>query len=144
MTFAEKIKSLRKERGLTQIQLAQAANMSLGVIADVESGRRTPSKQVAKSLAEFFHVPVQTFIIEDCPLEKTEKECQEVDFSRLIETLNKLQEALKKYEKDTDPEKLTKFLKYFYNEKITDKTEIERFMSFSEQTKNDEPEALAH
>ena len=41
MTFAEKIKTLRKERGLTQMQLAAETHVSLGVIADIESNRRT-------------------------------------------------------------------------------------------------------
>ena len=39
MTFAEKIKTLRKERGLTQMQLAAETHVSLGVIADIESNR---------------------------------------------------------------------------------------------------------
>ena len=57
MTFAEKIKTLRKEKGMTQMQLSAATNVSLAVIAGVESGRRNPSKEVAKRLADYFNVP---------------------------------------------------------------------------------------
>lgn len=68
MTFADKLKSLRRERGLTQMALAQATNVSLGVIADVESGRRNPSKNMARVLSQYFGVSLDAFIVESAPL----------------------------------------------------------------------------
>ena len=142
MTFAEKIKSLRKERGLTQIQLAQAANMSLGVIADVESGRRTPSKQVAKSLAEFFHVPVQTFILEDAPLEKPT--IKEVDFDKILQIVDSVQKFLEVHGWKITPEMRKQCIEYFYNMSVTDPDKIEEMLSFGQQKEIWESKALAH
>ena len=79
MTFAEKIKSLRKGKGLTQAQLAAVSNVSLAVIAGVESGRREPSKEVAKRLARYFKVPVKTFIIENTPVDAEDDQPQNIE-----------------------------------------------------------------
>ena len=80
MNFADKLKSLRRQRGLTQMALAQATNVSLGVIADVESGRRNPSKNMARILAAYFGVPLDAFIIESAPLN-----AQAIDMHSILE-----------------------------------------------------------
>ena len=41
MDFGEKLKALRKERGLSQAQLADKAGLSNGAIGNYESGKRT-------------------------------------------------------------------------------------------------------
>lgn len=40
MEFGEKLKQIRKERGLTQVQLAEKAGISYGAIVNYENGRR--------------------------------------------------------------------------------------------------------
>jgi DNA-binding XRE family transcriptional regulator len=52
-TFAERLRELRQKAGLTQQQLADATELTLGAITNYEQGRRTePSLQIAQRLAE--------------------------------------------------------------------------------------------
>ena len=57
-TFAEKLRTLRKQRGLTLRQLAEILSTSSGYIADLESGRRQPSLDLARKMADFFGISV--------------------------------------------------------------------------------------
>lgn len=50
--FSEKLKSIRKERGMTQIQLAQALNVSNGTVAMWETNERKPNIIMLKKLAK--------------------------------------------------------------------------------------------
>lgn len=54
--FAKRLKALRKERGLTQIQFARQFNVSSGAIAMWETGKREPDLDVIDRLAKFFRV----------------------------------------------------------------------------------------
>ena len=50
---------LRKERNMTQKQLAEALRISVSAVAMYEIGERTPSLKVAKRIAEFFNIPIE-------------------------------------------------------------------------------------
>jgi transcriptional regulator with XRE-family HTH domain len=63
-TFAEKIKQLREDAGLTQAGLAQRASLSLGIVRDYEQGRKEPSLQSAFKLASALGVSCEAF--RDC------------------------------------------------------------------------------
>lgn len=52
--FSERLKLLRKEKKISQIELAKAIGVGAGVIGDLERGQRNPSKKVAEKLALFF------------------------------------------------------------------------------------------
>lgn len=54
--FGEKLKRLRKEKGLTQEQLATLIGVKNSVISFYEVGDRTPSPEVVKKLAVALHV----------------------------------------------------------------------------------------
>lgn len=56
--FAERIKELRKEKGLTQIELAEAMKLSKGTVAMWEVGKREANFQTLSKLADYFQVPV--------------------------------------------------------------------------------------
>lgn len=56
VNFGEKVKSLRKERGLTQKQLAGMVGVAVSAISAYESGCRYPSYSGLVSLARIFHV----------------------------------------------------------------------------------------
>ena len=56
MTFAYRLKELRKERGLTQAELADALQISRSAIGMYERGDREPNFDTADNLAEFFNV----------------------------------------------------------------------------------------
>jgi phage repressor protein C with HTH and peptisase S24 domain len=64
MKISEKLKLLREKHKLTQTGLADKIDTSQSIIGDIEVGRRTPSKEVAKRLANFFKVPIQVFLDE--------------------------------------------------------------------------------
>lgn len=59
MVLLNKIKELRKERGLTQAQLAVATGVSRKTINTIENGVFNPSTVLALRLAGVLQVPVE-------------------------------------------------------------------------------------
>ena len=58
MEFGEKLQTLRKQKGLTQEELAQALYVSRTAISKWESGRGYPSIDSLKAIARFFGVTI--------------------------------------------------------------------------------------
>lgn len=56
--FAQRLKELRKEMGLTQVQFAQKFCVSNGAVGMWETGKREPDFDTMNRLADFFHVSV--------------------------------------------------------------------------------------
>lgn len=56
MKMSDRLKELRKDRGLTQIELAAATGLSPHAINSYESGRRTPNSKAMVALECFFNV----------------------------------------------------------------------------------------
>ncbi len=54
--FGEKLRQLRKEKNLTQKQLADLVGLKNSVISFYEVGERVPSPEVIKKLAAVLHV----------------------------------------------------------------------------------------
>ena len=54
MTICERIKELRIEKGLSQMQLAKALNMSQSAIAKWELNKTEPTASAIVALARFF------------------------------------------------------------------------------------------
>lgn len=54
MSFGEKSKYLRKEKGLSQIELAQALNVSKACISMIEIGKNEPTANTLIRYANFF------------------------------------------------------------------------------------------
>lgn len=50
--FGERLQQLRKERGLTQVDLSQRGQLSKSYVSFLESGVRHPSREVVLRLAE--------------------------------------------------------------------------------------------
>ena len=66
MIFGEKIKALRKDRGMTQKDLAEALGLSLRTISNYETGGLRPRHDATyDALAELFHVPKAYFFTEE-------------------------------------------------------------------------------
>ena len=51
----------RKKQGLTQLQLAEAANYSLNHIQQIETAKTTPSVEALLDIADALEVPVTKF-----------------------------------------------------------------------------------
>ncbi len=66
MTFAEKLRKLRKDSGMTQEQLADASGMPISTLRDYEQGlrRRDPSLGTALRLARALGKSLEVFA--DC------------------------------------------------------------------------------
>ncbi|MEW6448255.1 MAG: helix-turn-helix transcriptional regulator [Bacillota bacterium] len=60
-----KLAELRAQRKLTQKGLASALGLSKSAIGMYESGRRTPRLPIAKKIARYFGVPVETISFGD-------------------------------------------------------------------------------
>ena len=62
MEFNEKLQELRKQKGLTQEELAQKLYVSRTAISKWESGRGYPSIDSLKSIARFFSITVDELL----------------------------------------------------------------------------------
>lgn len=62
MEFNEKLKTLRKQKGLTQEELAEALFVSRTAVSKWESGRGYPSIDSLKAIASFFSVTLDELI----------------------------------------------------------------------------------
>ena len=60
--FPERLKQLRKEKGLTQVTLAETLGVSKGTIAMWETGKRMPSFDMLTRLSELFDKRVDYII----------------------------------------------------------------------------------
>lgn len=119
MTIGEKIKRLRKKRGLTQKQLAQDANIAVISLQQYESNKRIPSTKQLIKIANAFLVPVDFFVSdweenlkpENWKTTEEERETikREHELIRNYKILNNLgkKEALKRVEELTEIKKYT-------------------------------------
>ena len=57
--FGKKLRDLRKQRGITQEQLAEAASISVDFLSLVERGINAPSFETLEKLACALDVPVK-------------------------------------------------------------------------------------
>lgn len=62
INFGKKVKLLRKERGLTQKQLADMVGVAVSAISAYEAGNRYPTYSGLVSLARIFHVSTDYFL----------------------------------------------------------------------------------
>lgn len=76
MEFYEKLQELRKSRGLTQEELAEALFVSRTAISKWESGRGYPSIDSLKQIARFFSVTIDELLSGEKLLSIAEKENQ--------------------------------------------------------------------
>ena len=74
MEFHEKLQELRKKRGLTQEELAEALYVSRTAISKWESGRGYPSIDSLKEISNFFTVSIDDLLSTETVLSIAEKE----------------------------------------------------------------------
>ena len=77
MEFNEKLQELRKQKGLTQEDLAKKLYVSRTAISKWESGRGYPSIESLKAIAKFFGVTVDELLSTDEALTLAEKDTKE-------------------------------------------------------------------
>lgn len=74
MEFGEKLQELRKNRGLTQEELAEALYVSRTAVSKWESGRGYPSIDSLKDISKFFSVSIDNLLSGEKLLSLAEKE----------------------------------------------------------------------
>ena len=77
MTTAEKLVRLRKEKGLSQLQLAEEINVSRQAISRWEVGLAVPSREKLRALSELYNVLSDKTAEDMQKVSKTEDEAKE-------------------------------------------------------------------
>lgn len=97
MTFSEISKSLRKEKGLSQIELAKALNISKACISMIEIGKNEPTANTLSRYADFFEVSTDyllgredDFGVINIPVKEKSADVLSTEERKLIETYRKL------------------------------------------------------
>jgi transcriptional regulator with XRE-family HTH domain len=62
MSFKEKFKNLRKEKGLSQVELAEKLGTTQKVVSDYERGRTSPPKERLPLIAKFFGITIDELL----------------------------------------------------------------------------------
>lgn len=133
MTFAEKLKFLRKQKNITQVELASAIDVSFAIIGQIESGARNPSKEVAKKLADYFNVALDVFIVESAPIEQNNM--QHANTADILAIADIVAEFFSKNGYSITPEQRVTLIDHFYQQHITDENEIKKLLSFMHAVK---------
>ena len=74
MEFNEKLQELRKSRGLTQEELAEALFVSRTAVSKWESGRGYPSIDSLKEISKYFSVTIDELLTGEKLISIAEKE----------------------------------------------------------------------
>ena len=100
MMLAENIRALRKERSLTQEQLAEALGVTAGAVYKWEAKLSIPELALIVEMANFFDTSVDTLLgyeMKDNRLDVTVKRLQEYRRQKDLAGLAEAEKALKKY-----------------------------------------------
>lgn len=61
--FCGHINRLMRERGLSQLELAQLADVSISFISDITQGKANPSLKIMTALAKAFNIPLPLLLM---------------------------------------------------------------------------------
>ena len=95
MSVGQRLKYWRKQKGYTQAQLAEKANMSRSYVADVERDRYNPSVETLSSIAKALNIPVSNLLVDnqrlvsESPEEYRTSEKDEKDIAKRMEQIKK-------------------------------------------------------
>lgn len=94
MSIGEKIKIHRKKAGLTQVVLAEKANMSRSYLADLERNRYNPSLDTLTAIAEALNINVSNLLDEEEKENSFEPKLTEKDEKDIQKELQKMIDGL--------------------------------------------------
>ena len=79
MTIGERIAQLRKNRSMSQFQLAKTLNIATSTLGMYETNKRKPNKEMLEKLADFFGVSI------DYLLGRETSDKSDIDLDRAID-----------------------------------------------------------
>ena len=102
MAFAERLKELRKQAHLTQVELAKRLGIGQSSYADWERGKKNPTQENLIKIAQFFNVPL------DYLVGNSEEKSDELDNIELLFRMNS--RGLTEEEKEIFKKELIEFM----------------------------------
>ena len=103
--LCDNIRTLRIEKGWTQVYLADRLQITAPFLAQIESGKRGTSLELVESVAELFEIPIASLFLEqitnyaesksyvrDVELKIAEKQLQEIISENITKTFERLRE----------------------------------------------------
>ena len=103
--LGDNIRTLRIEKGWTQVYLADRLQITAPFLAQIESGKRGTSLELVESVAELFGIPIASLFLEqitnyaesksyvrDLELKIAEKQLQEIISENIQKTFERLRE----------------------------------------------------
>lgn len=103
--LGDNIRTLRIEKGWTQVYLADRLQITAPFLAQIESGKRGTSLELVESIAELFEIPIASLFLEqitnyaesksyvrDIELKIAEKQLQEIISENITKTFKRLRE----------------------------------------------------
>ena len=103
--LGDNIRTLRIEKGWTQVYLADRLQITAPFLAQIESGKRGTSLELVESVAELFEIPIASLFLEqitnyaesksyvrDVELKIAEKQLQEIISENIKKTFERLRE----------------------------------------------------
>lgn len=100
MLFGQNLKSFRKEQGISQMQLAEKADLTFNFINDIENGKKWVSPNTLSKLSTALNVQPYHFFL---PVQNARRHCKSELLSAFSDdVLNQISrifhEAVEKYE----------------------------------------------
>ncbi|MBO4494366.1 MAG: helix-turn-helix domain-containing protein [Clostridiales bacterium] len=98
--LAENIRAFRKERGLTQEQLAEVFDVTVGAVHKWETGLSTPELPLILELADFFDITLDVLIgfdLKDNSMKETARRLRRLKDSHDPDGIQEAEKALKKF-----------------------------------------------
>ena len=96
-TFSDNIKSARNRAGLSQVKLADKANLSVGYICDLESGRRWGTPDTFSKLADALGINPFELLMPSSVSSPSTKDSSPEDIIKMRAALTALGEFITNY-----------------------------------------------
>ena len=121
MLFHENIRNIRKNRGMTQEQLAEAMGVSTACVSKWETAQSAPDVALLMELADFFEVSVDTLLGHEVSADRKKAKLEEMEAlageQRFDEAKALAQKLLRNYPNDYDV--VSKAADLYYRSDVT-------------------------
>lgn len=137
LTLAENIRALRKQRGLTQEQLAEVMGVTVGAVHKWETRLSTPELSLIAELADFFDVSVDVLLgyeMKDNRLKTITDRLTQYINTENPEGVNEAEKALKRFPHNFHVVYLSAIIYMLFGGKSHDRHKLGRAMHLLEES----------